>query len=223
MENMRREIRTYLAFTPLVYRILVLAVLLCMLIVVRACFCRAVGTGGLDQTFTIFMAYCYITYEVVSDYWLFGGICCKDIGQPLLFRTSFYGIYVLREGITTDLVRRFVWILGYSLAGYVIGGDSREFITGLLMYVAVAASLNLERHTQTPQYLLLSAQPGAVLFLVLRVAGLILEQMYGWPVYLAEFIIFAAAAVGISVLTVWHMMYCIGRSMDAVKSKRERS
>lgn len=213
--NMRRKIRVYLAFTPVVYRVLVLAVLPCLLIAARACFRRLSGTGGYDWTFAIFAAYCYITYEVVSDYWLFGGICCKDVGQPLLFRMSLRGIAVLRCGIVTDLVRRFVWVLGYSLAGFLITGEYGEFVTGLLMYVAVAASLNLERHVQNPQYLLACVQPGAVGFLILRVIGLVLEEIIGWPVYLMEFILFAAAAIGVSAVTVWHVMNFIGRSADS--------
>ncbi len=214
---MKRMIRGYLAFAPVIYRIMAMVLLPCMLIAVRIWY-QAVGGGGdeFGWLFELFAAYCYITLEGVTDYWLFGGLCCSRIGQPLLLRSSARGLGLLRMGLIGDLLRRFVWIMGYSLVGYLISGEIRELVTGLFIYLIITADLNLSRHVENPQYLLLCVQPGVLLFMIIRTLGIIFELMNGTSFYIIEISLLLPGTAVVSALTIWHMMYCVKKSIEQV-------
>lgn len=213
---MIKGIRGYLAFAPAIYRVMAFLIAPCLLIAVRLCFWFTVDTyEEFGWLLEIVITYCYITFEIASDYWLFGGILSRDVGQPLLLRTSGRGLELLRKSFIWDLVRRFVWIMAYSLIAFCVTGNERELITGLLAYVVIAASLNLSRHVQNPQYLMMSAQPGVFVFAFLRVIGIAFEEVLGGPIYVIEAVFFGIAAVGVSVLTTWHMMHFVQMGADA--------
>ena len=43
-----------------------------------------------------------VIYEVISDYWLFGGICKRDANGLEHLKSAFYGLDVIRAGLIGD-------------------------------------------------------------------------------------------------------------------------
>ena len=49
----------------------------------------------------------FVFVEILSDYWIFGGICNR---QMEYLKTSFCGFSVLRDALAGDLIRKFLYL-----------------------------------------------------------------------------------------------------------------
>ena len=60
-----------------------------------------------------------LTYEVINDYWLFGGICSLEGCNVESLKLAKAGKNVFRDALVMDLIRRFVYLLGAGVIAYV--------------------------------------------------------------------------------------------------------
>lgn len=124
--NMKRYIKSYLAFAPFIYRI---AMLIAAPIVI-------VGTGfwlgnvlmsndtsamhaapGMAASFAVlFIA----PIEIIADNWSFGGIQSKHAVNAVYLNTSYKGKDVLRRALCLDLIRKFIYEICIAVITYLL-------------------------------------------------------------------------------------------------------
>lgn len=78
-------VRSYLLFTPLLYRILMLVVLPVAVWIFAIFFCVDAIIG------TIMSAMIVCCVEIIADYWVFGGICTKEFPGLEFLKSSVRG------------------------------------------------------------------------------------------------------------------------------------
>ena len=98
-------VRSYLLFTPLLYRILMLVVLPVAVWIFAIFFCVDAIIG------TIMSAMIACCVEIIADYWVFGGICTKEFPGLEFLKSSVRGRKIFRSAVTGDCVRKLIWSL----------------------------------------------------------------------------------------------------------------
>ena len=98
-------VRSYLLFTPLLYRILMLVVLPVAVWIFAIFFCVDAIIG------TIMSAMIVCCVEIIADYWVFGGICTKEFPGLEFLKSSVRGRKIFRSAVTGDCVRKLIWSL----------------------------------------------------------------------------------------------------------------
>ena len=105
---MRKKIRSYTVFTSLPYRIIVYL----MMPVAVAAIGFWAATQGLGDGGVMFAAVLLPLPEILSDYWLFGGIQGKDMAKMDYLKTSGRGMRVMGDALVMDLFRKFLTAAG---------------------------------------------------------------------------------------------------------------
>ncbi len=148
-------VRSYLLFTPLLYRILMLVVLPVAVWIFAIFFCVDAIIG------TIMSAMIVCCVEIIADYWVFGGICTKEFPGLEFLKSSVRGRKIFRSAVTGDCVRKLIWSL-VLVAGptilMILSGD-REYAgigpvmqpiaslaSGLLAYSTILLFQFIARH-----------------------------------------------------------------------------
>ena len=149
-------------------------------------------------------------FELVSDYWLFGGLCNKTENGLVYLKSSVKGMEVLRNGIIGDLLRRFLYQMILGLILFSVTGNLFDILLVFILYAVEVATLNVLRHMVVWQfYLILSAVATLiydVLFVLIWVANDVLEAST-WVLGLELAVAFVIDLL-VSVGTVWYMLYC---------------
>lgn len=114
----------------------------------------------------------------------------------------------LQKCVAVDLLRRFVYLMGFGLFCFAFTGEAQEFVTALAAYLVVTAVLNLTRHFVLWQLQMLVCCLAAAVF----AGAAVLFWMLGQGALIAELVILGVAAAAVSAATVWHMGYCMKRS-----------
>lgn len=126
---MKRKIKSYLVFTPLLYRLFVLLLLPLALVALLAW----LGTfEGVPPLLSCVLALSlWMASEIVLDQWAFGGIASRAVGQPEYLKSSRRGLALTRTALAMNMVRSLavmalvlavgmplgMWIGGRSLSG----------------------------------------------------------------------------------------------------------
>ena len=94
-----KKIKSYLVFTSFLYRLVMFLVIHTIILGLLLFLPVA---PYMEAAFLAF-------FEIVSDNWLFGGICSKEAASMDYLKSSKKGMQVLTAGLTLDLVRRFFY------------------------------------------------------------------------------------------------------------------
>ena len=119
---MKHNIRSYLVFTSLWYKIIMFAVLPLVLLGIQV-FSTVVFRGTAIPVFVMIL----IMVEIMADYWFLGGIQEKGSEKIDYLKTSPRGMRVMKSALVIDLVRRFLFyvcIFGLSRMITLILGSS---------------------------------------------------------------------------------------------------
>ncbi len=100
---MRRMIRSYLALTPFLYRIVLFVFIPIAIIAMQQLFPME------DIVLcTFFITLIMVFAEILMDYWLFGGISTRDGAKLEYLKTSNYGIKLMKNALTINMVRQLI-------------------------------------------------------------------------------------------------------------------
>ena len=206
---MGTSVKGYLAFTPMVYRILVFVVLPLAAIALRIRMLAA-NVFYYDDEYligSVLVGALYMSAEILADYMLFGGICSKSGGCPDAIAVSQGGRAILKNAFVVDLARRFVWVMVYAAACFAVTRSPKEFTGGLSICLLSVIALNVSRHLQIFQLHLIVAYVALMIFIFVRMMFLFLEEIR--MVMIVDVVVYLILAVAASVLTVVHMMHCV--------------
>lgn len=146
--DMKRKLKSYLAFTSVPYRIVGLLLLPCLLLALSIFWMLP---GGYRQL----MVFTYVVfYEIMADHWMLGG-CLSDGGRGLIyFRTSLAGTEVVKNVVLMDLARRFLYCMVFAVTSWILTGQKCDIVNGLAAYCIIVGVLNGSRHTEGFQLLM---------------------------------------------------------------------
>lgn len=153
---MRRAIKSYLAFTSLAYRIWMFPVELFFFWGISI-YCGRRLEGGLALGVELFLMNLLMLFEILSDHWLFGGICAKGNSRLEYLKTALGGNRMLRDGIVMDTLRRFVAIMGTVGIWALAAKDWTQLQTGLVLFLGTALGVGINRYLEGIYLLLLTA------------------------------------------------------------------
>lgn len=135
---MRKAIKSYLAFTSPLYKIVMFLVEpLFFWGVSLYCAVRYEAGGGLVWGIELMLMNFLLYYEILSDYCLFGGICVKGKSRLEYLKTALGGNRMLRDGIVVNFLRRFVMVMGTFAIWTCVGGDWGNLQTGMVLYFII--------------------------------------------------------------------------------------
>ncbi|MCM1216381.1 MAG: hypothetical protein NC331_02475 [Lachnospiraceae bacterium] len=211
---MRRKIKCYTAYTTFLYRLLGVTLIPCAFWVL----CGSIlwlhyGRGG--EAFSVgkgyalyFMFSVYIVlYEIFTDFWVLGG-CFSDAGRGLrYFMTSHSGVEVMRNIVSVDLMRRFLYCMIYSGSIFWFTGWKTSLVLGLAMYCVIVGVLHGSRHIDGLQRntgIAILAQIGMTL---VNIANLFLLDLAGD----GEGIMLAVLAVLYGIMALWISRWMVRR------------
>lgn len=223
--SMGKRVKSYIAFTPFMYRIVVYL----LIPVALTAFCTWTGTylGDMGLVLAVMLL---TLVEVVSDSWLFGGLQNRDAEKMDYLKASGRGMAFVRNALAMDLLRKFFTALcivpvSYLLIGRVKGGvpGNRETIAdfvgcggplqriGLLAYLILltyclsALGTFLSRYGSTMYGNMLLGYGAMVL---VGLAGFLGPSLVKYPsngIFLLD-LLCLAVGIGVSVLAVWAAM-----------------
>ena len=173
--RMKHNIRSYLVFTSLWYKIIMFAVLPLVLLGIQV-FSTVVFRGTAIPVFVMIL----IMVEIMADYGFLGGIQEKGSEKIDYLKTSPRGMKVMKSALVIDLVRRFLLhagifglsqmislILGFSdRAGELIGFGELLLVI-FLSYTLSVLGIFISRFTSYLWVNLLCGYIGAIAGLVI--------------------------------------------------------
>lgn len=111
---MRDKVRKYLVFTSKIYRVILVAVPIVILVLL----------GILDlkdyMITSVFAVVLYLAAEIMLDYWVFGGIATKGGTQLEYLKSSARGMEVMETGLWVNTIRQVITLGLIFLIGAVI-------------------------------------------------------------------------------------------------------
>lgn len=134
---MKKKIKSYLVFTPFVYRIVVFIVIpvLSMWLGVYA-----VSRFGEMGELRVVPAVMLLTLaEIISDNWLFSGIQAKESEKMDFLKTSGRGMEMMQNALILDLLRKFLTVLAVITVCYLLSGMSGGLLYVVLVSYTVSA------------------------------------------------------------------------------------
>ena len=114
---MKKIWKSYAVFSSWIYRLMTLLVIPVVFIIGEFELFTLVNANTSMIGFKLFIGL-ILTYEVINDYWLFGGICSLEGCNVESLKLAKVGKNVFRNALVMDLIRRFVYLLG---VGVIIG------------------------------------------------------------------------------------------------------
>lgn len=209
---MKKVWRSYRVFLTVPYQVVWLFLIPTLLLA----FELFIGIAGNEKTWFVITvtAACYIVItEVLSDYFLFGGICADKGSNTKCFVTSMEGRSVLRNALCMDLARHFLYSTIYGIALTALTGRLLGIQVGLFIYIVSATMLNVTRYLPNFQLHLAVSMAAPFLYLLLILPYEWLEFAgYLDSGILAAVVLVLSLAVSavLSVVTVRHMLWRIG-------------
>lgn len=149
--DMKRKIKSYLAFTSVPYRLVGLLLIPCLLLAL----CLGMLYGKNSSGYPQLVAFAYmVAYEILADHWMLGG-CLSDGGRGLTyFRTSRRGAEIVKNAVTVDLAKHFLYCVICAGASWILTGQVCDIVNGLAAYCIVVGVLNGSRHIEGFQILI---------------------------------------------------------------------
>ncbi|MCM1283111.1 MAG: hypothetical protein NC180_01960 [Muribaculaceae bacterium] len=148
-----------------------------------------------------------LVFEILMDYWLFGGLLSREASGMDMFKTSQKGIALLHKAVMGDCLRRLIYLLVYGLVWFALTGERQCFVSALAVYAVATAVLNLTRHVLVFQLHMTFGLAAMLPYLAIALPAMYLEKSAA--VWLAELAAAILLAAGVSVFTVWHVGYCV--------------
>jgi len=200
-----------MAYTTFIYRILGAVLIPCVFWLLCAAGLRAkygspMGGGAFDNGamyglyFSLGM---YIVfYEIFTDYWVLGG-CLSDGGKGLrYFRTSHSGVEVMRNIVSVDLMRRFLYCMIFSAIVFAFTAGKASFVMGLGMYCVIVGVLNGSRHVDGLQRNTGIAILAQLCMVFVNMINVALIENAGNVMLVCLAVLYCAAALCVSKVTV---------------------
>lgn len=217
---MKKIWKSYGVFTPTAYKIFGLAVIPCIILGLIELFVYAnLFSAGISVI--LFFVY-VVWYEVLVDYWIFGGICEKSTRSMEYLKTSLRGESTLAAGMTGDCIRRGVYMLVPGFLLLVQKGSWRYLLALLIAEFVICLTLVIIRHWNYGVKMQLA---------IGGVSGIIYAILYGSCSYLMDcagkrdlilkimVVIFVIANVIINVFIVKHTVKCLRGSYYEKENK----
>lgn len=202
---MKSAVKSFLAFYSAGLRIVGLVVIPVLILAVSG-FILATYKDS-NGIYPEYLLYVYVAGgEVMLDFWMFGGVCSREGNGLEYMKTSKRGRMLLQKSVAMDLLRRFVYMMGYALFCYAFTGYRQEFVSALILYVVVVGALNVSRHFVQWQMQMLVTLGACILSATVIVFCGVLGAV------MAEMAVFGVLAAVLSIVTVWHVGFCMKRS-----------
>ena len=212
---MGKIMRSYRAFTTAGYRILALYLIPFGFLVLSVLLVRVSVEREIVYFAEMILLVSYLVfYEVIVDYWVFGGLLGRGGENLALFKTSTRGLAFLGRAVAGDCLRRFCWLMIYAGVMSAVTGDAYNFVILLIAYVTVTGILNLSRHLQILQFHILCVLAAVIIWVTFVVFLKFLAEAAGTWMLVAELVLFSFLAVAVSGMSVWHFLYCMRREKD---------
>ncbi len=142
---MKKLWKSYAVFSSWIYRLMTLLVIPVVFIIGGYELSTLVEADMTMIAFKLFVGL-ILTYEVLNDYWLFGGICSLDGCNIESLKLAKSGKNVFRNALVIDLVRRFVYVLAAGVIAYVKTGRLSLLLTAVVGYLSLILMLNVTRY-----------------------------------------------------------------------------
>ena len=159
---MKKIWKSYAVFSSWIYRLMTLLVIPVVFMLVNA------NTSMIG--FKLFIGL-ILTYEVINDYWLFGGICSLEGCNVESLKLAKAGKNVFRDALVMDLIRRFVYLLGAGVIAYVKLRMFSLLLTAMAGYIALIIVLNVTRYMSTFLLQISMSQMAVALYHLIMLLG----------------------------------------------------
>lgn len=203
---MKKAWNSYKVFASGIYRIMVLLVIPLAFVGIMEVLIHLYGAPTIIWQSIIFAF--ALMYEMLNDYWTFGGICSREGCKMECMKLSLRGHKVMDAAVIFDLVRRWAYFMILALIYYVHSGSWQSFVIAQMAYIAMIIVLNISRYMTTfLMYLLINGVGTSIyyifIYFVFSASFLNTEA----PFEPGLFIGFGAIGVLLSVLMVIHIRY----------------
>lgn len=205
---MRRKLKCYMAYTTFLYRLLGVVLIPCAFWILCGflLWSEHAGRGGRPDggnlyglVFT-FSAYT-VFYELFTDFWVLGG-CLSDAGKGLrYFRTSHSGVGVMRNIVSVDLARRFLYCMVFPGMFFLFTGWKLSLVMGLATYCVLVGVLHGSRNCDGLQWstgIAILSQIGVVLVSFINIVLLNLAGDSGTVMLAFQAVLYGALALALS-------------------------
>ena len=142
---MKKLWKSYAVFSSRIYRLLTLAVIPVIFVIGGLALCTLLKADVMMAGFKLFTCLILI-YEVLNDYWLFGGICSLEGCNIESLKLAKNGNNIFKNALAADLVRRFVYLLAAGVIAYVKTGMLSLLLTAIVGYLSLILVLNVARY-----------------------------------------------------------------------------
>ncbi|MDY4892996.1 MAG: hypothetical protein SO130_06270 [Agathobacter sp.] len=204
---MKKMIKSYGVFLPPAYKIwgiflIPLFFFFILLLLVKA---NALAAGPSCYIITSYV----IAFEVMADYWVFGGTCVKNNSSMEYLKTSLKGLGILGKGLAGDCIRRSVYFA--LLTGVMVYGGLWKYAVAMMLLADIVGTtaLLIGRHFD---FMFLMQMAVAS---IASVAFMILGQLLFWMmeivpgdgknlVAVIQIIVLAVIALAVNILAVSH-------------------
>lgn len=209
---MRRKLKCYMAYTTFLYRFLGVALIPCVFWVLCGILLWSeYGRGGgqfdsgklygIHFTMSVYVVF----YELFTDFWVLGG-CLSDAGRGLrYFGTSHSGAEVMRNIVSVDLMRRFLYCMILPGMLLLFTGWKVPIVMGLAVYCVMVGVLHGSRHfdgLQRNAGIAILGQVGVTLVNVVNVALLDMAGNGEWIMLVSLAVLYSGLAAVLSWLMV---------------------
>lgn len=137
---MRRKIKCYLVFAPLLYRVIIFAAMPIALLVLQVHMSQERFSWTVVMNFNMMIAFVLPEVEILFDHWAFGGIAAREGMQLTYLKTSARGVGFLGTALGINLLRQFLtgllpMFLGFACRFLRGGGFAVEYVASSLAYI----------------------------------------------------------------------------------------
>ena len=141
---MKTTWKSYFVFLSTSYKIWGMIVFPVVILGITELFVYANRLGA-GISIPVFMGY-VVAYEVLIDYWVFGGICEKDTRSMEYMKTSLRGCHILQRALIGDGIRRIVY-LGILFTVIAVQTGELWYVTiGFFADTVIVITLIITRH-----------------------------------------------------------------------------
>lgn len=204
---MRKAWKSYKVFASFEHRLMVLLIIPLAIFGVMELLIRKFGVPSiLIQTAVLSLI---LMYEMLNDYWMFGGICSREGGRMECLKLSLRGNKVLELAVIFDLVRRWLYLMIFGLVCYMHTGIWQIFVVVQIAYIAIILTLNISRYLMVFLLQLMVTGIGIAIYNILVMGLFMVEDFWKgtitFQIGIAAGIFIVCVVLGL--LTVVHIRY----------------
>lgn len=226
---MRKMIKSYHAYTSLMWRWMMMVLFPLLLLVLElAVKLAAGGMFPADQAALMI----WVPIEVMADYWVFSGSCRGRARGMDYLRSSEKGMLLVKHALWMDMLRRAVtMVLLYAVArvaeAFLLAPGDRRILLGygtialLVNFCIILVALNVVRHFSMWNYYISASMLALIgsgwTFVLTAIGGFIARSGKEGKADAAEIAsvfggyvaVLAVIAVALAVFTTWQVMHCV--------------